>query len=180
MKGIQKKTRIRLVLSGIFFVLVAGGYSLAVHALSKKSTEVAAMPIRTRELVSGKETQQDAKHLLLETQDAHAEIENVFFTEAKLAVFLDEIESLAKNMEVSMELRSVDVRTGAGLAITADMKGSWQNIWRLLLLLEMHPAPIVIERVLSGIAMPASGAEISGVGAWDGSVSFVLKSYIEK
>ncbi len=174
--GIQKKTRVILLVSFVVFLAAVGVYAGVSYLFFKKMNEVAAMPLTAMELSRKAEEAQAAKHFLSATVASRSALRAFFFRDDDIIRFLSDMESSARQAGVSLTLTSVDTKVEGGLGIEANMNGPWENVARFLTLAEAYPAPIEIMRVsLTAGNIPEGKTPKS---TWNGTIMFTLKSYI--
>ncbi len=173
--GIQKKTRTILILSFVIFLLASGGYGTLVYLFFKEKNNIAAMPLAAMELSRKAEGAQAAKHFLSSTEKERALLRTFFFRDDDIVRFLGDMEHTAREVGASLTLTSADARTEGGLEIEANISGSWESVAQFLTLVEAYPAPIEIVR--TSLNTGGGGEEGSG-RVWNGTIVFILKSYM--
>lgn len=118
----------------------------------------------------------EVKFLLEETEEERARIEDYFVDSASIIAVIEEIESLARRVNVNLTLRSANTNaeTPNGpktLQIDAKMEGKFGDVYRFLSLVERMPYKIFLERA----SMVTRTASIRT--PWEANVTIRITSF---
>ncbi|PIP73058.1 MAG: hypothetical protein COW88_03250 [Candidatus Lloydbacteria bacterium CG22_combo_CG10-13_8_21_14_all_47_15] len=114
------------------------------------------------------------KVLLEETKEDRARIDGYFIDSTSIIATIEEIETLARRLNVKLTLRSVNTSRDNSdgletLRIDAKAEGAFENVYRFLSLVERLPHKIFFER--AGFATRAAAAQ------WEANVTIVITSF---
>ncbi len=109
-----------------------------------------------------------------------AALDSHFVQSSDVVPFLDTVERLARGVDTKVEITSVEVaKDNASLMVEAKASGSFENVYKLIMLLEN--SPYNLEFVLVDIKnVSAQDATISKNAQWTATFQIKLLSFINK
>jgi len=126
--------------------------------------------------VNKAERLRSANHLLQNTKEERAKLPSYFVSGEDTVEFIEFIDSLGAESEVSMNVESVKLVDGeekdpyADLHMSVSAQGDWDSIFRFLSLLELMPYNVDIRDVMINGNLKG---ERKGSN-WSGKISFVV------
>jgi len=142
----NKKTLILLGIATTFMLAVVGLYSFLFYVMKNKAADTAIVTEKIEEL-SGRESRIASSVSILRREDANIEkVSAYFFKENEVVAFAKKIEALGAQSGTTLTIEALDQgfteKTVPFLNFRIRATGNYENVSRLLLLLENFPGKL--------------------------------------
>ena len=141
------------ILAGLLCCVALAAYAFMVYEVQKNETATVAAYENLNQRTHFQQNERSLSLLMRETQVERDGLDEHFIRDDTIVPFLDMIEKIGKDAGVSFEVTSVtttdkeegDEFESLHLVITAE--GKWENVYRLLSLIETVPYSVVIGKM---------------------------------
>ncbi len=168
------KTQKITILTTLFFVVVLVFYVFLYKQILSLNSKI--ISINSKLVVANRlaENEKEIVNLLKNTETKREKLSSYFVSTENPTSFLETIESSARSVGTEVEVQSLDVKhkdkekKQSFIKVSLLAKGSWDSMFRFMLLLENLPYVVVVSN--SAFTMGGDGDDF---GKWEGQITLL-------
>lgn len=167
----NKKIKRLLAIFFLVDILFLGVYGYLFYVVDSKNRETAALYTASHQAASDKEKIQGLERTLKETEKERNNLSGYFVTKTNAVTFIEQIEKIGKNANVSLTVNSVsdDVKDNGAIQLNFSAVGSFPDMYRLIALVESMPYKVTLKK--------ANVLRVVDQAVWRGDFVVKLESF---